>query len=132
MYFYSFMFPGFPGGYNFILIMDIPCAGAGDAPALFLSGKLKEEDGGIDYSFGEFQGSDIAVMIPKAIDFCFGGKDMGYMLLESEEKRSLFYMAVHGERRYFENTSGLGAEALCNAYAGCHLWRWSGMDVKLG
>jgi len=35
LYFYSFMFPGFPGGYNFILIMDIPCAGADNAPALF-------------------------------------------------------------------------------------------------
>lgn len=91
------MFPGFPGGYNFILIMDIPCAGAGDAPALFLSGKLKEEDGGIDYSFGEFQGSDIAVMIPKAIDFCFGGKDMGYMLLESEEKGACFIWQCTGK-----------------------------------
>lgn len=44
LYFYSFMFPGFPGGYNFILVMDIPCAGAGNAPALFLSRKLKEEN----------------------------------------------------------------------------------------
>lgn len=79
------------------------------------------DDGEIDYNSVEFQGSDVAVMISKAIDFCFGRKDMGYMLLESEEKRSLFYMVMHGERRYFENTSDLDAEALCNAYAGCRL-----------
>ncbi len=74
------------------------------------------DDGRIDYNSGEFQSSDVAVMIPKAIDFCFNRKDMGYMLLKKEEKRSLFYMVMHGERRYFENTSGLDAETLCNAY----------------
>lgn len=79
------------------------------------------DDGEIGYNSGEFQGSDAAVMIPKAIRFCFGGKDMGYMLLENEERKSLFYMVMHGERRYFENTSGLGAEELCNAYVGCRL-----------
>lgn len=40
------------------------------------------DDGEIDYNSGEFQGSDVTVMIPKAIDFCFGGKGMGYMLLD--------------------------------------------------
>lgn len=74
------------------------------------------DDGRIDYNSGEFQSSDVAVMIPKAIDFCFNRKDMGYMLLKKEEKRSLFYMVMYGERRYFENTSGLDAETLCNAY----------------
>lgn len=79
------------------------------------------DDGEIGYNSKEFQGSDVAVMIPKALHFCFSGRDMGYMLLESEEKKSLFYMVMHGERRYFENTSGLDEEALCNVYAGCKL-----------
>lgn len=43
------------------------------------------------------------------------------MLLACEEKKSLFYMVMHGERRYFENTSGLDAEALCSAYTECRL-----------
>lgn len=30
---YLFMFLGFLGGYNFILVMDMPCAGADNAPA---------------------------------------------------------------------------------------------------
>ena len=43
------------------------------------------------------------------------------MLLAGKEKRSLFYMVMHGERRYFENTGGLGAEALYSAYTECRL-----------
>lgn len=30
-------------------------------------------------------------------------------------------MVMHGERRYFENTSGLDTETLCNAYMECSL-----------
>lgn len=93
------------------------------------------DDGRICYNSGEFQGSDIAVLIPKAIDFCFGRIDMGYMLLESEEKKSLFYMVMHGERRYFENTSGLDVEALCSAYEECRLpfveMEWYGREIGI-
>lgn len=73
----------------------------------------------MDYNSGEFQSSDVAVIIPKAIEFCLSRKNMGYMFMAGEEKRSLLYMVMYGETRYFENTSSLDAAALCNAYADC-------------
>lgn len=43
------------------------------------------DDGELDYSSEEFHGSDVAVMIPKAIGFCFGREDMEYMLMAGGE-----------------------------------------------
>lgn len=43
------------------------------------------DDGEMDYNSEEFHGSDVAVMIPKAIGFCFSYKDMRYMLMAGED-----------------------------------------------
>lgn len=104
-------------------MLEVSCSGISACISyrVYDSYGMLTDDGRIGYNSGEFQGSDIAVMIPKAIGFCFDVKDMGYMLLAGEEKRSLFYMVMHGERRYFENTGGLGAEALYSAYTECRL-----------
>ena len=36
-----------------------------------------------------------------------------------QEPKSIFYMKMYDEQRFYENTSGLDAEALCKAYAEC-------------
>ena len=36
-----------------------------------------------------------------------------------QEAKSIFYTRMYDEQRFYENTSGLGAEALCKAYAEC-------------
>lgn len=53
---------------------------------LYDSGGALMDDREMDYNSEEFQGSDVAEMIPKAIGFCFGRKNMRYMLMKSEAK----------------------------------------------
>ena len=36
-----------------------------------------------------------------------------------QEPKSIFYMKMYDDKRFYENTSGLDAEALCKAYAEC-------------
>lgn len=43
------------------------------------------DDGEMDYNSEKFQDSDVAAMVPEAIEFCFGRKNMGYMLMPGEE-----------------------------------------------
>lgn len=111
-------------------MLEISCSGnpamsegcdAGIGYHLYDSDGILVDGGEMDYNPEEFQGSDVAVMIPKVIGFCFNSKNIGYMLLAEDKKRSLYYMVMHGETRYFENTSGLDAEALYSAYVDCRM-----------
>lgn len=49
------------------------------------SGGTLMGDGEMDYNSKDFYGSDVALMIPKVTEFCFDKKNIGYMLMASEE-----------------------------------------------
>ena len=43
----------------------------------------------------------------------------GVREVREQEPKSIFYTKMYDEQRFYENTSGLDAEALCKAYAEC-------------
>lgn len=49
------------------------------------SGGELTDGGEMDYNSKDFHGNDVALMVPEVAEFCFGKKNMGYMLMADEE-----------------------------------------------
>lgn len=49
------------------------------------SGGALTDGGEMDYNSKDFHGNDVALMVPEVAEFCFGKKNMGYMLMADEE-----------------------------------------------
>ena len=49
------------------------------------SGGELTDGGEMDYNSKDFHGNDVALMVPEVAEFCFGKKNMGYMLMAGEE-----------------------------------------------
>lgn len=45
------------------------------------SGGELTDGGEMDYNSKDFHGNDVALMVPEVAEFCFGKKNMGYMLM---------------------------------------------------